>query len=259
MRVDRQTSMRLFPNCLWLGVMFCVSCAPAEVPRPDISQQPNVAATPSTIDSTIQRIDSSGLSTTGVAPIDSSPLNTLRDSLSVPGNPEPKVPIVFADVCPGEGCTFGTWIACRSISLRSEPRTGAPVAFIVHPKDSLVAVTGNEIVERAGKIIFRDTTRVSADGQRYLFTPADTLYPLVYSGELEGSWFFHGRLGYGYWFFHEFDGPQTDPNVVMVRERVTHWWVKAKHRQGDEGWFEFESGIAVDPEGHYEDSCPSQQ
>jgi hypothetical protein len=254
--------MRSFLNAFWLSVPLCVSCAPAEAPRPASPEQPKVsaAATP--------RVDSAqvaGIVSVGPLPeavLDTSlPLKALRDSLSVEGNPEPTVPMVFRDVCPGEVCSFGLWVACESIRLLSEPRLGAPVVATVQSKDTIITITGNQVVERAGKIIFRDTVSVDGEMERYLFTPADTLYPLSYDGEGYGTWFFHGRVGGGEWFFHEgSDMPQYNPAVRIVRERVTDWWVKAREAGGKEGWFKFKSDplIAVDPHGHYVDSCQSK-
>ena len=188
---------------------------------------------------------------------DSLPFEELRDSLSVPDNPEPTIPIVFADICPGEGCRYGTWIACKPIAVLSESRLDAPVIFALSRGDTLISLTGNEVVERAGKIVFRDTVRVRTDGwSRYLFTPADTLYPLAYDGEGLGSWYFHGRLGAGTWFFNEYGHSQPDPGIVVVRAWLTRWWVKARNHDGKEGWFESQSGMVWDPRSHYADGCP---
>ena len=166
--------------------------------------------------------------------------------------------MIFADVCPGEGCHYGIWIACRPITALSEARADASVAFTLHSADTLVSLTGNQIVERAGKIVFRDTVRVRTEElSRYLFTPADTLYPLSYDGEGLGTWFFHGRVGGGTWFFNENNARgQPDPAIVVARERITRWWVKARNHDGKEGWFEFKSGMVWDPTSHYADGCP---
>lgn len=166
--------------------------------------------------------------------------------------------MVFLDVCPGEICTFGTVIACESISLLSEPRPGAPIVFTANRFDTLVTITGNQVVEQAGKIIFRDTVRVREYTTRYLFTPSDTLFPLSYDGEGEGTWFFHGRVKSGVWFFHELDAPQDDPGIVIVRKLITDWWVKANNGDGKEGWFKFAPMIFVDPESTFADSCRSK-
>jgi hypothetical protein len=166
--------------------------------------------------------------------------------------------MTFANVCPGEGCSYGTWIACKPITALSEARSDAPVAFTLRPGDTLVSLTGNQVVERAGKIVFRDTVRVrTAEMSRYLFTPADTLYPLAYDGEGLGTWYFHGRVGGGTWFFNEGGARgQPEPGIAVVRERITRWWVKARNHDGKEGWFEFLSGMVWDPTSHYADGCP---
>ncbi|MDP9204361.1 MAG: hypothetical protein M3P12_02750 [Gemmatimonadota bacterium] len=250
--------MRFLSSVPLVGAVCCISCAPAEVPRPAIPQEQKISAPP-----VADTSKSSGVASTPAGEIesgsgDSARLNTLRDSLSVVGNPEPKVPMVFTDACPGEVCTFGAWIACRSIPILSEPRRDAPVAFTLHRSDTLVTMTGNLIVERAGKVIFRDTVRVRGEGQRYVFTPADTLYPLSYDGEGEGRWFFHGRIRSADWFLQEWKDADHNPNVVIARELLTRWWVKTTNAAGKEGWFEFQPGIAVDTEDHYGNSCPSQ-
>jgi hypothetical protein len=250
--------MHRFPKLLWACAVVCASCTPAESHRPAVAEQ-SIAAKTAIVafdSSANARANSTDLVATDSP--DSIPLNGLRDSLSVEGNPEPKVPMVFAEVCPGEGCSYGTWIACQSIAVTTAQRPGAPVAFTLHRGDSLSALTGDQVVEQAGKIVFRDTVRVAAMVDRYLFTPADTLYPLSYDGEGEGTWFFHGRVGGGEWFFSEFGGPQNNPAIVLVRPRITRWWVRARSQSGKEGWFEYQPGIAFNPQSHYANGCPNQ-
>jgi len=251
--------MRSFSHFVCSSAALFLACAPTEAPRTASPEQPKTpASAPSPIIEAQSPETVSTLPPTSTPEDDSLPFEDLRDSLSVPGNPEPGVPMTFPNICPGEGCRYGTWIACKPITALSEARAGAPVAFTLHRGDTLVSLTGNQVVERAGKVVFRDTVRVrTAELARYLFTPADTLYPLSYDGEGLGTWYFHGRVGGGTWFFNENNARgQPDPGIVVARERITRWWVQARNRDGKEGWFESRSGMVWDPRSHYADGCP---
>jgi hypothetical protein len=235
----------------FIAVTVFAACAPSEVPRTNRTEETKPVEVISRADSSMIPVtDSVDLATLDT--VDQSlPLDSLRDSLSVRGNPEPAIPMVFENVCPGEGCEFGRWLVCDTLRARSATRDDAPIAFTALREDTLLALTGTQIIERAGKLVFRDTVQVTADGARYLFTAADTLFPLSYDGEGMGTWFFHGRLGGGSWFFHD-DEYQFNPKMVMVRKRVTKWWVKARNPKGAEGWFEHRPALAIQLVSHYD-------
>src|SRR4051812_823091 len=239
--------MRAISIMFFTAAALSAACAPSEVAQTNRAPETKPVAT-------VVQPDSSNIAVSDLSvseSVDQSlPLDSLRDSLSVRGNPEPAIPMVFADVCPGEGCEFGRWLVCDTLRARADTRDNAPIVFSALRGDTLLALTGTEIVERAGKLVFRDTVQVTADGARYRFTPADTLYPLAYDGEGLGTWFFHGRLGGGSWFFD--DEHQTNPRIVLVRQKLTRWWVKAKNPKGAEGWFEHQPELTVQLVSHYE-------
>ena len=160
----------------------------------------------------------------------------------VAGNPEPKVPIYFHNVCPGEGCEFGEWATCDTALVHKEPTEESPIAFVLTPGTRFTAVTGDEIVTQAGKIVFSRPVKSDNPEGPYSFTPADTLYPLVYEGEGYGAWYLHGKRSGGSFFFGNGDAEELgeepdDAGYTMLRPIHSEWWVKLRTKDGKEGWF----------------------
>jgi len=197
-------------------------------------------------------------------------LKRIADSVSklppdfvVEGNPEPELPIYYRDVCPGEGCSFGPWLACDTVRILTEAKGSAPTAFMLHRGDTITALTGDIKITQAGKVVFSTKIRVDQEGTHALFTPADTLYPLIHLGEGFGSWYFRGKGGGGFFFFGTSDNTaeiDTGPNegYSVVRQARHEWWVKVRTSKGREGWFT-PSGYMVGMSPHYEEgafACP---
>lgn len=183
-------------------------------------------------------------------------------------NAPPPLPYVVRGICPGEGCSFGEWIACARFVARAAESATAPVVFRLERSAHFQALTGDLLVVRAGLMVFRDTVRVTDDeilGTRSLvFTPADTLYPLFYGSEGSGSWYFHGRTEAGPWFVPDWHTDyHSRPGAVLVRRAVAHWWIRVRNTAGGEGWIDLGSPdyppfhatiLGMSP--HYEDSPP---
>lgn len=197
-------------------------------------------------------------------------LRQLADSISklppdfvVEGNPEPKLPIYYRDLCPGEGCSFGQWLACDTVRILKEASAGSPTAFVLHQGDTLTAVTGDVKILQAGKVVFSRVVKVDQEGMHALFTPADTLYPLIHTGEGFGAWYFRGKESGGFFFFGTVDNTaeiSTEPveGYSVVRMAKHEWWVKARTKKGQEGWF-MPIGFMPGMSPHYEEgplACP---
>jgi hypothetical protein len=200
-------------------------------------------------------------------------IRKLADSISklpvdfvVEGNPEPEVPIYYRDLCPGEGCQFGEWLTCDTVTVFRDAKTTAPVAFVLQRNEHFTAVTGDLHILQAGKVVFTRRVRVDEEGTHMQFTPADTLYPLAYTGEGFGSWYFRGKENGGYFFFGQV-GPERSEvdnhyasrlGYFVVRPTIDQWWVKARTKKGKEGWFIPTQAIfGMSP--HYEplpNACP---
>ena len=177
-------------------------------------------------------------------------LRHLADSVSklpvdfvVEGNPEPELPIYYPDLCPGEGCEFGKWLACDTVRVLKDQRVGSPTSFIAHRNDTLSVPTGNVKITQAGKVVFNRVVKVDEEGTHAVFTPGDTLYPLIHTGEGFGSWYFRGKEGGGFFFFGTIDntaeiGIPSHEGFDVVRQAKHEWSVKARNKKGQEGWFQ---------------------
>jgi hypothetical protein len=195
-----------------------------------------------------------------------SKLRQLADSVAnlppnfvVEGNPEPELPIYYRDLCPGEGCEFGQWLACDTVRVLKDARTGAPTAFVVHRGDTITTLTGDVKITQAGMVIFKRIVRIDEEGTHALFTPADTLYPLIHTGEGFGSWYFRGKEGGGFFFFGTVDktaeiGIPSSEGFAVARHADHEWWVKARNRKGQEGWFQ-PNGYMPGMSPHYEEGA----
>jgi hypothetical protein len=197
-------------------------------------------------------------------------LRQLADSISklpstflVEGNPEPKVPMVYKDICQYEGCSFGEWLTCDTTRIFAEPGTTARTAFMLKRGDRFTAVTGEMHVTQAGMVVFRRNVKIEAEGWTYYFTPADTLYPLMYGSEGGGLWYFRGKEAGGDFFFGNGDpddvGRYAERGYDLVRPINSQWWVKVRAKDGREGWF-VPGGNIYGRQPHYEtmpEKCPA--
>lgn len=202
-------------------------------------------------------------------------LRQLADSVSklpgtyvVEGNPEPPMPKIYKDVCPGEGCSFGEWLTCDTLRAFTQPADNPRTAFVLRRGDRFTAVTGDVYVRQAGKVAFNRNVKVSEEGMSFFFTPADTLYPLLYEGEGFGTWYFRGKESGGFFFFGNADQESTDMPVtagvrgyVVLRPIDSQWWVKVRTKNGREGWVR-PGGSIFGMSPHYEEmpaACPGEK
>jgi hypothetical protein len=192
--------------------------------------------------------------------------DTSQNRFVVEGNPEPKMPVYYRDICPGEGCSYGEWLACDTVRILTEAKPAAPTAFVLHRGDTITAITGDVHVLQAGKVVFSRNVKIDMEGTRMSLTPADTIYPLLHSGEGYGSWYFHGKEGGGFFFFGQTDEPdmirnRPEDGYSVVRMSKHEWWVKARNKKGQEGWFIPRTGMrGMSP--HYEEgpfACPAAE
>ena len=172
-------------------------------------------------------------------------LRRLADSISrlpasyvVEGNPEPSMPVIFKNICPGEGCSFGEWLTCDTARVYTDASSTAATAFMLKRGERFTTLSGDMHVKRAGMIVFTRNTRVTGESGSYYFTPADTIYPLVYWGEGAGTWYFRGKQSDADFFFgNGFDPDWDGPGYDNVRGINAEWWVKLRAKDGREGWF----------------------
>jgi hypothetical protein len=150
-------------------------------------------------------------------------------------------------------------LVCDTVRILKEATTGSPTAYMLHRGDTITALSGDVKIVQAGKVVFSRYVRVDMEGTHALFTPADTIYPLIHTGEGFGSWYFRGKEGGGFFFFGTVDntaeivgGPHEGYSVVRTAKH--EWWVKARNKKGQVGWF-IPSGWMPGMSPHYEEGA----
>lgn len=198
-------------------------------------------------------------------------LARLADSVSglpvgyiVEGNPEPPMPWVYKNICQYEGCQFGEWLTCDTARVFTEPKSTAATAFVLKRGDKFTAVTADMHVSQAGMVVFSRNVRIRGEGSTYYFSPADTIYPLMYGSEGGGVWYFRGKEAGGDFFFGNGDpddmGRYTERGYDLVRPIKSQWWVRVRAKDGREGWFVPGKNI-YGRQPHYEEmpaKCPAK-
>jgi hypothetical protein len=151
-------------------------------------------------------------------------------------------PTLYEDVgaCPFEGCVYRAWTANATVSVRTDRRASAPVAFTVTKGEEVTAVTGVVVILKAGRVEFsRAVTMGTASGPLRV-DPGQTLYLLTYRGEGFFKAWFQGRL------YEELDGstffngvcdyePARCSGKIVERTQST-WWVQVRNRRRQTGW-----------------------
>ena len=157
--------------------------------------------------------------------------NLMPDGFEFPYRVEP--------ACPGEGCAYGTWMACDSIPLSSVAGDPSQVVGHLLREERFDVETGTVIVHVPGAIeVLRATSAVAfADGE-YTFPAGDTVFVLDYVGEgffnvahadtvLEAEVF---------WPWSNFvPGPAFEYGGRILQADSTSFWVRTE-KNGRTGW-----------------------
>ena len=244
-----------------LAALALVGCERTPQPiaqTPPLKPQP-LAVVSATPDSSASHADSVGSRTA----TDTSTRKSNEEKSASARNPEPRLPIYYRNLCPGEGCQFGEWLTCDTLRVLSDQNENAKTAFVLHRGDRFTAVTGDEIVTQAGMVVFTRDVKIDEEGIKLEFTPADTLYPLAYTGEGFGTWYFRGKEDESVWFFGNMEpiegyGHDSKDGYRVVRPSDTEWWVKVRAKDSREGWT-IPGGSIYGMAPHYEPvpaTCP---
>jgi len=158
-------------------------------------------------------------------------------STSVQG---PPVPVEDQGACPCEGCVYREWIAKETVSVRTERRKDAPVAFTVRESEKVTALTGVVISVKPGQVQFREGTTLSTSSGPLRVEPGETLYLPTYQGEGFTKAWFKGQT------YRDLDATsflngvcEVQPSRCtgkVVENSQTEWWVQIRNGFGDIGW-----------------------
>jgi uncharacterized membrane protein len=137
-------------------------------------------------------------------------------------------PLPFEDIgaCPFEGCVYREWTVTRPVSVLTDRRDAAPVAFELAAGARVRAITGVVIVLSPGIVEFTTETDVQATDGPIRMRPGERMYLLTSLGEGFVKAWIHGRL-------------HTDVDASRLRaDRIASsvWWVQVRDASGRIGW-----------------------
>jgi hypothetical protein len=161
-------------------------------------------------------------------------------------NTPPPMPFIMKNTVPSEYSSYGTWVACSTVTASRDKQRSGPPVFALRRGERFAAFSGDVHIERPGIVVFRHTTTNSQSAgpqvDSILFTPRDTLFLLNDIGEGYVLWWFRNQVDTGYQFWRDNGSddfvPLPSDTVAMVRKATVTWWVRVRNEAGQEGWIE---------------------
>ena len=145
---------------------------------------------------------------------------------------EPRAPHVTRNVCPSEGCAYGTWIARSRLTAYAAEGDTSKIAFPVRPGERFTALRGNVHALKLGVIAVTAPVE-GATGHR--LRPGDRAYVLSYRGEGRYDLWHAGRLMTLEAFWEPLAANGRVAGVMRTRPQLM-WWVLIKTKGGRQGW-----------------------
>lgn len=162
-------------------------------------------------------------------------------------NTPPPMPWIQEGVCPEGHCNLGQWTACSTIVATRDKRSNSPAVFTLRRGEEFTALISDVHVTKPGQVVFRSILSTALEKQDtaglvltfIVFTPADTLYPLLQVGERQTVWWFGGAVDTGADFW------RPDPAVYrphelaaskLIQSPTSTWWIRIRNSRGQEGW-----------------------
>ncbi len=172
----------------------------------------------------------------------------------------PTLPYVVEDVCPGEGCAFGTWLACGSVPGYAEVGDRSTEVFRLSRDESFAALTGQMRVAAPWLVVVTATTPIRSRQQEpTAFVAGDTLYVLHYVGEGSFNVWYRGAevQTRAFWVEEGADAARDR----LSQEATTEYWVEAETSAGQRGWVLAEERLVArenlrDPDAPW---CPNRE
>ncbi len=160
------------------------------------------------------------------------------------------LPYVAADACPGEGCTYGTWLACGPIDVYEAYGAEAPVRRTLAAGDAFEVTTGVVIVDEPGVVVVtRRVERLAVASGGGPLLPNDTIYVLDYLGEGFFNIWHEGAIAEVevFWPWENMVvGPAFQYAGEVVRPGRSAFWAHGTAPEGTTGWIAVEgSRLAI--------------
>lgn len=143
--------------------------------------------------------------------------------------------------CPGEGCAYGSWLACDSVLLYEDPQDSGPGGSYLLPGRAFDVTTGAVIVDAPTVVAVTAPRRqvLAFSEDAITFQPGDTLYVLDYLGEgFFNAWHADSVLEVEvFWPWESFmPGEDFEYGGEVVQEGEASFWVNTRGPDGTAGW-----------------------
>jgi hypothetical protein len=151
----------------------------------------------------------------------------------------PQVPFEDVGACPFEGCVYRDWIANGPVTVRTDWRADAPIAFSLTKGDHVQAITGIVVTVKPGRVQFRKAVDLWSPSGPIHVEPGETLYLLTYHGEGSTTAWFKGRLYDdvdGSEFFNFLCEEKITCNGTIIERPQKVWWIRLRTMKGLTGW-----------------------
>jgi hypothetical protein len=151
------------------------------------------------------------------------------------GSDRPPVPFIAHNVCPGEGCNFGSRITQLRLDVFEREGDASRVTFTLQPYETYEALRGDVYVTRPGivevtKPVFHDSS------SEPLFQPGNTVYVLTQYGEGFVDVWYKGHVHHITDFWAMPGDKPGDFKGILRQAPQSTWWVYIRSASGDYGW-----------------------
>ena len=145
-----------------------------------------------------------------------------------PAQATPPAPFLDFGACPFEECVYRNWVAKDLVTLRTERRADAPIAYKIRKGERVRAMTGVVVTTKPGTVRFQRTVDINHGSGTLHLKPGQTLYLLTYQGEGFTKAWFEGKL------YTSVDYSAFSWGTAQKPQSV--WWVKVRNAAGQVGW-----------------------
>ena len=164
-----------------------------------------------------------------------------NDSATSSNIPQPKLPVIDYDACPGKGNSIPNVKLVKDDLIYSSPDKGKLVARL-SAGDTVTVLAGANVVRQPDKAVIKNASH------------ADTRWPPLKAGDivLSYGWHVDGNMVFwakGAWFQEDTEavaekgacgftsgfGP-SGCTIDIVKDGIIEWWVQVKTSNGVSGW-----------------------
>ncbi len=149
-------------------------------------------------------------------------------------------PFVKRPACPGEGCDYGTWLACDAVTVYAREADTTERAFNLVRDEPFEVLSGAVHVTRPEVVVVsRPTHQIGFQKSGVVFQPGDTLYVLSYIGEgFFDVWYRDSIIETEiFWPWENwFPAKDYEYGGEVIQQGDAAFWIQVRNGSGQEGW-----------------------